>query len=110
MNQIIEIKIIFKSNFITLLTGQVIHLRENGHPNLTKVPKFSIALLNCKASTSVVKLGTFPPTSAQTVCASSALKYEYFVNSKYDPTEGSLSAVIWQYLANGLYAPQIMSF
>ena len=96
--------------FISLLTGQLIHLREYGQPNLTKPSKFSMVLCNCNACISVVKLGTFPPTSAQVECASWALKYEYFVNAKYCPSDASLRAVMWQYLDNGLYSPQMISF
>ena len=46
------------------LTGHDAHLKEYGHPNLTKEDRYSIDFINQIVSYVVVKSGTFPPTFA----------------------------------------------
>ena len=88
---------------ITLsLTGQVIHLKENGQPISTYVVRSSIDFCSHTESSSSSRFGTKPPILSHTVYAVSAVKYLWLVNSKDWFNKGSLMAEMWQDLYFGL--------
>ena len=56
------------------LTGQVIHLKENGQPTETNDVMYSKAFCSIKASSSSSRFGRYPPIFSQAMRAVSAVK------------------------------------